>query len=185
MAVSQPELWCRSGVYLWGLSCVPKYWEVSSALMDLQVELSGSCNPGEEDFFHVLKTKFSYNNKFLTASLQPLNSPDPRQHTPAEPHSCLNGRAGSVPPQISHTLGPSTAHAALHVMISLSYRAGPLSSLQQPHVPLPQSSSARWEGPWHHLTLALLCLNRGRLHWGVGEWSISKCPSTLGCRIYV
>lgn len=107
--------------------------------MDLQVEVTRSCNPLEENFFCILKTKFSSNHKFLTE--HHCNHSDhqiPGSALPWGPHSCLTGHIGcnpSVPPQVSQPPGLPAAHTALQ-MTNLSCRLGPPSDFQ-PCVPWP------------------------------------------------
>lgn len=134
MAVCQPELWCRSSMCLWSLS-----WEVSSVFTDLQVEVSRSCIPHEEEFFCVLKTKFSSNHKFLTelhcnhSNHQISGSALLLGACRAPQLSVLYTQAvipQCVPPQVSQPPGLPAAHTAFHIVTSLSCRPGPPSRFQ-------------------------------------------------------
>lgn len=133
MADCQSELWCRSSMCLWNIN-----WEVSSVFMDLQVEVSRSCIPHEEDFFRVLIAKFSSSHKFLTE----LH----RNHSTYQiPGNALLLGTCRVPQlsdwthrlsslrattQVSQLPGLPAACTAFHMMTNLSCRLGSPSDFQ-------------------------------------------------------
>lgn len=138
--------------------------------MDLQVEVSRSCSPHEEDFFCVLKTTFSSNHKFLTE----LHCHHWNHQIPGcalLPGTCrasqLSGHTGChppVPPQLSQPSGLPAAHTALHIMTSLSCRLGPPSNFQH---------------ALYAMAMVLLCQAGGPLAWlnsGLAEHELWQTP---------